>query len=136
MIRPVLYFGSLGLGFLFIEIFLIEKASLYLNDRTSAFALVLTGMLVFSGLGSMLSQRFEASPRRGVLIAVAVVVVWGALLLAGLQGFMLATLGLPFAARAVIVVALVAPASLALGLPFPLGLGRMGSGGFLPWPGG
>ena len=43
VLRPVLYFGSLGLGFLFIEIVLIEKASLYLNDRTSAFALVLTG---------------------------------------------------------------------------------------------
>ena len=30
-------------------------------------------------------------------------------------------------------VAIVAPASLALGLPFPLGLSRMGAGGFLPW---
>ena len=30
-----IYFPALGLGFLFIEIFLIERASLYLNDRTS-----------------------------------------------------------------------------------------------------
>ena len=30
----VVYFPALGLGFLFIEIFLIEKASLWLNDRT------------------------------------------------------------------------------------------------------
>ena len=29
--------------------------------------------------------------------------------------------------------ALLAPVSLALGLPFPLGLARMGRGGFLPW---
>src|SRR5262249_38242235 len=43
--RPVVYFAALGLGFLFVEIFLIEKASFYLNDRVSAFALVLTGML-------------------------------------------------------------------------------------------
>jgi hypothetical protein len=54
LLRPLLYFPALGLGFLFIEIYLIEKASLWLNDRTSGFALVLTGMLVFSGLGSML----------------------------------------------------------------------------------
>jgi hypothetical protein len=31
------------------------------------------------------------------------------------------------------VLVVVAPASLALGLPFALGLGQMGSGGFLPW---
>ncbi len=54
LLRPIVYFPALGLGFLFIEIFLIEKASLWLNDRTSGFALVLTGMLVFSGLGSMI----------------------------------------------------------------------------------
>jgi hypothetical protein len=46
---------------------------------------------------------------------------------------MLATLELPWLARAAIVLAIVAPASLALGLPFPLGLARMGSSSFLPW---
>ena len=35
LLRPIVYFPALGLGFLFIEIFLIEKASLWLNDRTS-----------------------------------------------------------------------------------------------------
>ncbi len=132
MLRPILYFASLGLGFLFIEIFLIEKASLYLNDRTSAFALVLTGMLVFSGLGSLLADRVR---RVGIALAAAVVVGWCALALLGLQPFLLATLGLPWLLRAVIVVVLVAPVSLALGMPFPLGLARAGTagGGLLPW---
>ena len=59
----LLYFPALGLGFLFIEIFLIEQASLWLNDRTSGFALVLTGMLIFSGLGSMLSGALQPDAR-------------------------------------------------------------------------
>ncbi len=132
VLRPVLYFASLGLGFLFIEIFLIEKASLYLNDRTSAFALVLTGMLVFSGLGSLLADRVR---QVGILLAAVVVVGWCVLALLGLEPFLLATLGLPWAARAVILLALVAPVSIALGLPFPLGLARAGAsgGGLLPW---
>ncbi len=132
MLRPILYFASLGLGFLFIEIFLIEKASLYLNDRTSAFALVLTGMLVFSGLGSLLADRVR---HVGIALSAAVVVGWCALVLLGLQPFLLATLGLPWLLRAAIIVALVAPVSLALGMPFPLGLARAGSagGGLLPW---
>ncbi len=133
LLRPILYFPALGLGFLFVEIFLIEKVSFYLNDRTSGFAIVLTGMLVFSGFGSLFAGRFTADPRRGVLLATAVMLAWTAALLAGLEPAMLSTLGLPWALRAMLVLLLVAPVSAALGLPFPLGLTRAGSGGFLPW---
>jgi hypothetical protein len=127
------YFAALGLGFLFIEIYLIERASFYLNDRTGGFAIVLTAMLIFSGLGSMLSGRFMRNPRRGIDIAIAVVALWCVALWLGLEPALLATLDLSYAARAALVVAVVAPASLALGLPFPLGLSRAGSGGFMPW---
>jgi hypothetical protein len=133
LLRPLVYFPALGLGFLFIEIFLIEKASFWLNDRTSGFALVLTGMLVFSGIGSMGADRLAAAPRRGIALACLVVVAWCAAMLLGLQPAILATLGLPWLARAALILAVLAPVSLALGLPFPLGLARTGSGGFLPW---
>jgi hypothetical protein len=131
--RAATYFAALGLGFLFIEIFFIERASFYLNDRTSGFAVVLTGMLVFSGLGSMLAARFERAPSRGIALAGGMVVAWCAAMLIGLQPLLLATLGLPWFLRAGIVLVLLAPVSVALGLPFPLGLARTGSGAFLPW---
>jgi hypothetical protein len=133
LLRPIVFFPALGLGFLFIEIFLIEKASLWLNDRTTGFALVLTGMLVFSGLGSMTTGLLVATPRRGIALACFVVVGWCVVVLAGLQPAILATLGLPWLARATLVLAVLAPVSLALGLPFPLGLARTGDGGLLPW---
>ncbi len=132
-LRAATYFAALGLGFLFIEIFFIERAAFYLNDRTSAFALVLTGMLIFSGFGAMLAGRFAARPARGMALAGGVAVAWCAAMLAGLQPLLLATLGAPWLLRAAIVLALVAPLSVALGLPFPLGLARTGSGAFLPW---
>jgi hypothetical protein len=132
LLRAVVYFSALGLGFLFIEIFLIEKASFYLNDRTSAFALVLTGMLVFSGLGSMAANRVG---RIGLWPVSLVVLGWCAVMLVALQPFLLATLGLPWLARALILLLVVAPVSLALGLPFPLGLSRAAAAGdgFMPW---
>jgi hypothetical protein len=133
LLRAVLYFPALGLGFLFFEICLIEKGSLYLNDRTSAFALVLTGMLIFSGLGSMLSERVGRAPRRAIAGACVVILAWGAGLLLGLQPLILGTLGWPWAARAALLVALLAPGSVALGFPFPLGLSRAGGAGLLPW---
>jgi hypothetical protein len=132
-LRAAVYFAALGLGFLSIEIVCIERASFYLNDRASGFALVLTGMLVFSGIGSMAAGRFRANPGRGVALAGGVVVAWCAAMLLGLQPLLLATLDLPWLARAGIVLALLAPVSLALGLPFPLGLSRAGAGAFLPW---
>ena len=129
LLRPIVYFPALGLGFLFIEIFVIEKASLWLNDRTSGFALVLTGMLVFSGLGSMLADRLTQAPRRAMALACFVAVAWCGAVLAGLQPAILATLGLPWLVRAGLVLAVLAPVSLALGLPFPLGLTQYRVGG-------
>jgi hypothetical protein len=133
LVRPIVYFPALGLGFLFIEIYLIEQATLWLNDRTSGFALVLTGMLVFSGLGSMAADRLAAVPRRAIVLACVIIVTWCGAALAWLQPAILATLDLPWLARAALTLTVLAPVSLALGLPFPLGLSRTGSGGFLPW---
>jgi hypothetical protein len=130
VLRPVLYFASLGLGFLAIEIVLIERASFLLNDRTSGFALVLTVMLLGSGLGSMLSARL---PSRASVIAALVVAAWCAAMLAGLPLLLLAALDWPSVARVGVVLAVAAPVSVALGMPFPLGLSRVGSGPMLPW---
>lgn len=132
-LRAAFYFAALGLGFLAIEIVLIERAAFLLEDRTLALTLVLSAMLVFSGLGSLLSGRFLGRERRAMAVAGGVVVLWCAVLLAGLQPLLLAALDWPMAARVVLLVALLAPASVALGLPFPLGLARMPHGGFLPW---
>ncbi len=130
VLRPVVYFACLGLGFLFIEIALIERASLYLNDRTAAFALVLTAMLVFSGVGSLLAERMGPG---GSAVACVVAVAWCIAAYAGLLPAMLATLDCPWAIRAALLVLAVAPVSVALGMPFPLGLQRSGMGAMLPF---
>ncbi len=130
------YFPLLGLGFLFIEIALIAVASLWLDDQTGGFALVLTGMLVFSGIGSMASGRIGA-PRRGLALAVLVILAWCVAAWAGLRPLALATLGWPLVGRAALMLGVLAPVSVALGLPFPLGLSRVGegkgSGAVLAW---
>ncbi len=135
ILKSILYFAGLGVGFLFIEIYLIEKATFYLNDRTYAFALVLAAMLVFSGIGSMAANRYYAAPRRGIAIAFGVTALWcvaAYFLLAPLLG---ATLTAPWLVRLLIILVVIAPVSIALGLPFPLGLAqfRGRSSSFLPW---
>jgi hypothetical protein len=131
MLRSALFFPALGLGFLMIEIAAIEAASLLLTDRTLAFALVLTSMLIFSGMGAMLAPRF--APRQALRAAVTAVVLWCALMLAILPGALVLALSLSAPMRVALVLLAVAPVSVALGMPFPLGLARLGSGGALPW---
>ncbi len=159
----VMYFPALALGFLFIEIALIAEATRWLEDRTSAFAVVLTGMLIFSGLGSAASARVSSaappsslrggreapdaaiqahrtqltssSSRQRTLLASAciLVVAWTVAMAVGLPALILATLAAPWIVRALLLLLILAPVSCALGLFFPLGLARLGEGGALPW---
>ena len=114
-----------------IEIAAIEAASFLLTDRTLAFALVLTSMLIFSGLGAMTVSA--VAPQRAMAMAAGGIVLWCVVMLAILPGALIAALGLGLAARVLLVVAAVAPVSFALGMPFPLGLARLGGGSALPW---
>ena len=66
-------------------------------------------------------------------VVAAVVLIWCALVLLFLQPVILATLDWSFLARSGLLLLLIAPVSVAMGLPFPLGLNRAGTGGFLPW---
>jgi hypothetical protein len=133
LIKPIFYFPALALGFLFVEIFSIEKASAFLNDRAAGFAIVLSFMLIFSGLGSLLSSRFSSAPNRGVWLACVTLTIWATVLLVTLQPAMTAASTWPYLIRACLVVLTIAPASIALGLPFPLGLSQISKGSFLPW---
>lgn len=133
--RALVYFPALGLGFLFIEIALIEHAALLLGDRVSGFALVLTAMLVFSGLGAMMAGRFAWNQRRGLVIAVGVIVAWSVAAYFLLPAALSLALDAATPFRVVLVVLAVGPLAVALGLPFPLGLDRFQaeSPGLLPW---
>jgi hypothetical protein len=90
-------------------------------------------MLIFSGMGSFFSSRFAAAPHRGVWLACIIVTAWATILLLALPAAMLAGDGLPYLLRCGLVILAIAPVSVALGLPFPLGLGEVAEGSFLPW---
>ncbi len=133
MTSVAFYFAGLGLGFLFIEIFLIEKASYFLGDRAMAFTLVLCGMLFFSGLGSWAAGRLFWI-ERGLALALGGVGIWLILCFFGLNGFLSAFLSSPVLLKCALLLVVLAPVSFALGMPFSLGLSRLKSeGGMVPW---
>lgn len=113
------YFGSLGLGYLLVEIPLIQQFILFLGHPTYALTVVLFALLFFSGLGSALSSRLPLRPTLALLVLLLVLYP---LLLPPL--FALA-LGWPFWGRVFLSVLILSPAGLLMGVPFPAGLRRL-----------
>ncbi|MDA8134712.1 MAG: hypothetical protein M0T82_08805 [Desulfobacteraceae bacterium] len=54
------YFSLIGAAYFFIEIPLIQKMSLFLGHPSYSFTVVIAGLLTFSGLGSLFSDRVFA----------------------------------------------------------------------------
>jgi hypothetical protein len=131
------YFLLLGLAFLFVEMAFIQKFILFLGHPLYSVAVVLSGFLVFAGVGSALSAGFAektaaVSRLRIVVAAIVTVAIVYVLLLPRLFEV---CLGFPDGIRVLISVALIAPLAILMGMPFPLGLARVSeqAGAFVPW---
>jgi hypothetical protein len=120
------FFAAIGLGFLALEVVLIQRFVLFLGFPTYALSVVLFALLIFTGLGSLLSVRAGArEPRRTLIAALAAGAAMIALAAFGLQPLLRALIDLPFAARIACTVALLAPLGVVLGMAMPLGLRRL-----------
>ncbi|HEY0630422.1 MAG TPA: hypothetical protein VGC98_00070 [Thermoleophilaceae bacterium] len=117
------FFAFIGLGFLLLEVVLIQRFVLFLGFPTYALSVVLFALLVFTGLGAFLSGR--GAPRRTLIAALAAVTVLTAAAAFGLQPLLRGLIDLPFAARVVVSVVLLAPAGVGMGMAMPIGLRRL-----------
>jgi SAM-dependent methyltransferase len=122
--RPALevvpYFVALGLGFMLVEVSLMQRFVLYLGHPTHALTAVLAGVLVGAGLGSALAGRLGA-PAPAAFAVVAVILLVGV----AQPPVFAATQGASLAAKLVLSEALVLPLGAALGTLMPLGIARL-----------
>jgi len=127
------YFFLLGLAFLFVEMAFIQKFILFLSHPLYSVAVVLSGFLVFAGIGSALSARLtRRSPVAYVAGAIAAITIIYVLLLPLVfRQFM----GLADVAKIILSIVLIAPLAFCMGMPFPLGLKRLADRApdFVPW---
>ena len=117
------YFALIGLGFMFVEIGLLSRLNVFIGHPTVALAVLLGGIIFFTGFGSLLSGRvtIETKPKLArfyPLIPFALVVL--AALASGplTHAFQASGMG----ARVLVGVLVVAIPALGLGLGFPVGL--------------
>lgn len=123
----VVYFASLGVGFISVELALLQNLTLLLGHPIFTLAILLFTLLAAGGVGSAVSTF--VSPRGACLVAAAL----GALEAVALPHVVPLLLPLPLAARIAIAMLLVAPLGFVMGMPFPRGLQSTGRGS-LPAP--
>jgi len=134
-LRFLTYFTGIGVGFIFLEIAIMQKLTLLLGQPLYSIVVTLFSILIFSGLGSFVSGPLL---KGGVWVArliplligavTVAIVIWGDEMIASAIGEDLMT-------RALVAGGMVAPLGLLLGMPFAHGIGllRKLSPGFVPW---
>jgi MFS family permease len=129
--RVFLYFGSIGIAFLFLEIPIIQKSILSMEHPIYAFTLVVLTILIFSSVGSLLARRLWKA-RRWVLVA-----LFGLSILTPLWTTLIQdqTLGWSIIPRSLVLGISLAPLGLMMGVPFPMGLTWLEKAGsrLVPW---
>jgi hypothetical protein len=111
--KVLVYFGSIGFAFLFLEIPLIQRAILSLGQPAYAFGLVVLILLVSSSLGSFYSRRFWKKKELLLMLLLGLAVLTPILF----RQIQYASLGWSLWLRVISL-----GACLLMGFPFPFGL--------------
>ncbi len=117
----LVYFAALGIGYMFVEIILIQRFVLYFGQPVYAISAVISTMLIASGAGSLLSGRLTSAPKS--------IIKTGSLITLLLLGYawlltpvLQSTIAMPMAWKVMISLTMIGIPSFFKGMMFPLGI--------------
>jgi spermidine synthase len=131
----LVYFAGLGLGFILVEMVLLQRFTLFLGQPIYTLAVVLAGLLISTGAGSYATSGLhDASKWSLVPIVFVILGALGVMALVAPYVFS-ATLSLALPWRVLVSLLLIAPMGFVLGMPFPRALRIVGeeAPGLVPW---
>lgn len=133
--RFLVYFTGIGVGFIFLEIALMQKLTLLLGQPLYSIVVTLFSILIFTGIGSFLSGPWL---RGGVMMARMIPVGIGIMAVAIVMfsdQIVASVIAEDLMTRALVAGAMTAPLALLLGMPFAHGVSllRKLSPSFVPW---
>ena len=137
LLRSVVLFSMLGVGFMLVEISLIQRFVLFLGQPVLSLTALLFSLLVGAGVGSMCSGRLASDKiTKGITIAAASIVTMLLLYTFLLPIIFEQLLGLGLTIRLLATVVILIPLGFLMGFPFPLGirlLKEMKMENHIPW---
>ncbi|MBB6411698.1 hypothetical protein [Mesorhizobium sangaii] len=132
----ILYFACLGLGYIMVEVGLISRFTVALANPTVSASVLISSMLVFSGLGSLFAARIFDRARTllpVVLLAICVLLLAYGVTLSPVLDWIGAY---PYAVRLLLCFLLVSPPAFLMGMPMATAmtwLARLGKEHLFVW---
>ena len=121
----IFYFGLLGLGFMFVEISLIQKLVLLLGHPIYSMTVTIPTMLIAAGTGSLCTGLMNLRAKRPLLIAVLGICFFIIILVAASPAISQTLLRYSIITKIVVVIVLVFPLGFLMGMPFPMGIRKL-----------
>jgi spermidine synthase len=120
-VRTIVYFGAVGVGYMCIEMVLIQRFVLYFGQTLFAASAVIAALLISSGFGSIFSARLPstATVLQKTVGLVAVIILFYAI---ALMPVLHASVALQTAGKVLLSFVVIAPLGFLMGMPFPVGL--------------
>ncbi len=123
--KYILYFAAIGLGYIMIEICLIQKFTLFLGQPVYTMLTVISTLLIFSGLGSIYSDKVISLFKNINIIYIIIIALTLLIALINPVLFKLLARADVFW-RVVTSVGIIAPLGFFMGMPFPYGISKIG----------
>jgi hypothetical protein len=118
----LIFFGSIGLGFMLVEISQMQRLTVFLGHPTYGLSVLLFAILLSSGIGSYLTQRIGNPSLLNAAILLCLLqcalVMFGLVTPLAIECYSASTTSL----RIFIAVGMLFPLGLFMGMPFPLGM--------------
>ncbi len=123
--KYILYFAALGLGYIMIEICLIQKFTLFLGQPVYTMLTIISSMLIFSGIGSMYSEKVISLFKNKVQIIYIIIAVL-TVLIALLNPVLFKLMDrADILWRVITSIGVIAPLAFFMGIPFPYGMSKI-----------
>ena len=131
----IVYYACLGLAYMMVEIFLMQRLVFFLSEPIFSTSVVISAMLVISGVGSLVGGRLKVARQTLLWIAAGGIAASMLFYVLALPAMLRGLIGLPLAVKMAISVLVIAPAAFFMGMPFPTGLTSLSAnrGSLLPW---
>ncbi|HYO83594.1 MAG TPA: hypothetical protein VES20_19485, partial [Bryobacteraceae bacterium] len=121
----LLYFLCIGVGYILIQVALIQKFVILLGHPTYALTVIIFSMLLSSGVGSYYSRKLLAGQDERLVRALFAVSLLIAVLAFVAPVVSSAGIAWPLPVKVLATAALIAPAAFFMGMMFPTGLARL-----------
>ena len=117
-----LYFMLIGLGFMFMEISLLQAFGVFLGHPIYGLSVVLFSLIIAAGVGSLVSEKLPLNTLSRQITWCLITCGYGILLSCILRDIFYTYAEVDIITRVLISVALIAPAGMLMGFGFPTGL--------------